>query len=391
MAAFGGGIAVIALIQRECAERRQWVSAGEFLHGVSMGHILGSPGVNMSFFVGYRLRGIAGGLAAMTAFLAPSVATTIVLSWLYFRTGRIPALQQALHGFGPVVIALIVAADVSLAKTALRRPWAWAIAVVGFAGTLAHLSLPMLLLLGGLVGYTMRPSRSGSGGEDGSASEPDMQSPPGGDARLAAAPLALSAASSTAPVAAGTTAAVAGAAMSPGLLALTLMFLKIGCVFVGGGYVLIALLQHELVSTRHLLTAREFVDGLAISQLTPGPVAVLATFVGFRFCGLAGAILSTIALYLPATVLMAVVARAYAQVGRIHAIQDVLAGMGAAIVGMIFASAVILAPANSLTPRHPLGMVMAIASYLLVRRGWHPALLLAAGALLAVTFPRALV
>jgi len=326
----------------------------------------------------------------MMGFLTPSVATTIVLSWLYFRTGRIPALQQALHGFGPVVIALIVAADVSLARTALRRPWTWAMAGVGFAGTLMHLSLPMLLLLGGLVGYTMRPSRSGSGGEDGGASEPDMQGAPGGDALPAAAPLALSAAS-TAPLTAGTTAAVTGAAMAPGLLGLTLMFLKIGCVFVGGGYVLVALLQHELVSTRHLLTAREFVDGLAISQLTPGPVAVLATSVGFRFCGLTGAILSTVALSLPATVLMAVVSRAYAQVGRVHAVQDVLAGMGATIVGMIFASAVILAPANSLTPRHPLGIVMAIASYLLVRRGWHPVLLLAAGAVLAVAFPRALV
>jgi chromate transporter len=107
---FGGGMAVIALMEDEFVRKRQLISIDEFVHGVGLGQILGPFAVNVSIFLGYRLFGIVGAVASAAAFLAPSIGLVILLSDLYFRYHKVPALQGAVAGLGPVVIALIVTA-----------------------------------------------------------------------------------------------------------------------------------------------------------------------------------------------------------------------------------------------------------------------------------------
>ena len=106
---FGGGMAVIALMEREFVQKRILIAGEVFLHGVGLGQILGSFAVNASFFVGYRLFGPLGGILSASAFLMPSLVLVTALSHLYFRYHSIPALQGAVTGLGPVVIALILA------------------------------------------------------------------------------------------------------------------------------------------------------------------------------------------------------------------------------------------------------------------------------------------
>ena len=107
---FGGGMAIIAMIQDYCVVRRRWLELDEFSHGIAFGQILGPFAVNASIFVGYRLRGLKGAVVAAISFLIPSVTLVIVMSALYARFHHVPSLQAALRGIRPVVVALILAA-----------------------------------------------------------------------------------------------------------------------------------------------------------------------------------------------------------------------------------------------------------------------------------------
>lgn len=126
--------------------------------------------------------------------------------------------------------------------------------------------------------------------------------------------------------------------MAP-LVTIAWTFLKIGLVFVGGGYVLIPLLHRIMVDQYHWLTLKEFLDGLALSQLTPGPLAILATFAGYRAGGFAGALAGTVFIFLPCTVLMIFLARRYERLRNIRLIREVLDGVVPAVVGLVTAAA----------------------------------------------------
>lgn len=124
-----------------------------------------------------------------------------------------------------------------------------------------------------------------------------------------------------------------------GMLKLAVIFLKIGVVFFGGGYVLIPLLHRIMVDQLHWLTLKEFLDGVALSQLTPGPLAMLATFVGFKDAGFFGALLATVCIFLPCTALMLFIASRYERFRRIDAVNHFLDGILPAVVGLVFAAA----------------------------------------------------
>jgi chromate transporter len=132
---FGGGMAIVSLIERTCVHDRKWVSQDEFMHGLAFGQILGPFSLNTSTFVGYYLRGVAGGVAAAVGFIAPSFCLISLLSWLYFRFHELPQLQSALKGTNPVVISLIVVAAAGMAKSKVRNLQSWLMALAAFAAS----------------------------------------------------------------------------------------------------------------------------------------------------------------------------------------------------------------------------------------------------------------
>lgn len=127
--------------------------------------------------------------------------------------------------------------------------------------------------------------------------------------------------------------------MAPLLLTIAWIYLRIGLMFVGGGYVLIPLLNHIMVEQYRWLTLRQFLDGLALSQLTPGPLAMLATFTGFRAGGFSGALVATIFIFIPCVVLMLVVGHNYGRLKKIDIIGSTLNGLLPAVVGLVAAAA----------------------------------------------------
>lgn len=125
----------------------------------------------------------------------------------------------------------------------------------------------------------------------------------------------------------------------PGLFIIAWIYFRIGLIFVGGGYLLIPLLNSIMVEQYKWLTLQQFLDGLALSQLTPGPLAMLATFTGFRAGGFPGALIATVCIFIPCTLLMLVVGRHYRQLKQIDLIKDTLDGLLPAVVGLVAAAA----------------------------------------------------
>jgi chromate transporter len=124
-----------------------------------------------------------------------------------------------------------------------------------------------------------------------------------------------------------------------GMLKLCWLFLKIGVVFFGGGYVLIPLLHRIMVDELHWLSLREFLDGVALSQLTPGPLAMLATFTGYKASGVLGALAATVCIFAPCTALMLFIASRYQRFRKVEAVNHFLDGILPAVVGLVFAAA----------------------------------------------------
>ncbi len=366
---FGGGMANIALMERELVRQRKLLSSEEFLHGVGFGQLLGPFATNTAFFVGCRFFGPLGGLLCAGAFMAPSVLIVIVFSWLYFAYHSIPSLQAAVGGVGPVVIALILAAAWSLGRKALRRWPAAVAALLALALSLHKVNAVYVLAASGLLGLVLGRSRFGGQGSSKAVGRGEGVAP-------GAAGVVLSSSLIPLPAAAAAPAGAGGV----GLAALSWTFLKAGFVFFGGGFVLIPILHQKLVTELHWLNNREFLDGVAISNLTPGPIAVLATFAGFHLHGVAGALAATLALFAPAMVLMTVLTLGYGRFKGNERFEDFLAGVSPAVAGLIVGAAFLLGP--SALHGLPGWVLMALALVLLLRFKVHPVFPLAAGALL---------
>jgi chromate transporter len=364
---FGGGMAVIAFMERDLIQKRRVLEPEEFLHGVGLGQILGPFGVNAALFIGNRLYGTLGGLACAFAFMVPSVVLVILLSWLYFSFHALPSLQKAMVGLSPVVIALIISAAWSMGRKAIRSWPAVLLASLTLGFSLLKINAVYVLLAAGLTGLL-----AGKGISKGSwhRKPPDRnKTPMPGPGPSTNAAMVLFPA----------TGAMAGG-MSLTFLGWT--FLKIGCIFFGGGFVLVPILHQKLVETLGWLTPREFLDGVAISNLTPGPISVLATFAGFHVYGVSGALVATIALFTPSLILMTILSHGYGRLKNEPRFQNFMAGVTPAVVGLVVSASVLLAPGAF----HGIAGwgLSVVALLILIRFQWHPAWVLAIGAILGI-------
>lgn len=153
---FGGGMAVIALMENEFVRKRRVIPLDEFVSGVGLGQVLGAFAVNTAIFVGFRFYGVLAGLLSAGAFMMPSFLLVVLFSDLYFRYHAIPALQSVIAGLGPVVIALIVNAAWSIGRRVLHSWSSRVIAIVAFASGLAHLNAALVLAMAGATGLLVR-------------------------------------------------------------------------------------------------------------------------------------------------------------------------------------------------------------------------------------------
>jgi chromate transporter len=271
LTAFGGPAAHIAMMEHEAVARRGWLSRERFLDLLGMATMLPGPSSSeLAIYLGYVRAGWPGLLLGGTCFVAPAAVLVALLAQLYVRFGALPRAAGLLYGTRPVVVAIVVQALWRLGRTAIRDTAAAAVACGAAALHLAGMAPVTTLLAAGVALAAIRAAR------------------PGLVAALPAVP-----------------AGGAAAAGPVGLGGLFLVFLKLGAVVFGSGYVLLAFLRADLVERLGWLTERQLLDAVAVGQMTPGPVFTTATFIGYLLAGSAGAVVATVAIFLPAFLLVA--------------------------------------------------------------------------------------
>src|SRR5579863_4864254 len=278
--AFGGPAAHIAMMEDEFVRKRQWITAADFLDRVGAANLIPGPSsTEVAIFIGHAKRGWAGLVVAGCCFIIPAAVMVTWIAALYVRYGSLPQAAGILYGIKAAVIGILLQALWSLGRTAAKTKL---LALVGAgAMVLSALGLAPVMVIaiaGAASGVVFRFTKRRG---------------------------AVSAASffGKLPLMAGM-AAVAAAPAS--LLRLFLSFLKIGSVVFGSGYVLLAFLRAEFIDHLHWLTEKQLIDSVAVGQFTPGPVFTTATFIGYLVAGLPGAFLSTLGIFLPGFLFVAV-------------------------------------------------------------------------------------
>jgi chromate transporter len=254
---FGGPVAHLALMEEELVGRRKWLTREHFLDLIGLTNLIPGPNsTEMAIHLGYLRAGWRGLILAGVCFLLPAVVLTTGVAWLYQRYGTLATARAALAGIEPAVLAIIGGAAWRLGRTAVRGVAHALLGAVLAAAVLLRVD-PVLVLFGGVALGTLVLARPARGKV------------------LVALP------------------------------ELFLVFLKVGAVLYGSGYVLVAFLERELVG-RGWLTHQQLLDAVAVGQVTPGPVLSTATFLGYGLGGGAGAVVATVGIFLPSFVFVAV-------------------------------------------------------------------------------------
>jgi chromate transporter len=336
--AFGGFMALISAVQQYAVERKRLLRVEDMLTGVSLASILPGPvAVNVVVYVGYRVRGIRGALVSALAVILPAFILLLGLSYGYFRYGQLPAVGRLFQGFVPAVAAIILATAWNMGVKAVR------------GGTEAVIALAAAGLLLGAGGFWVTVGVVGASGLAGWLLFPAAEPVPAGKAApsAGAAPSERSAKNNV-PRLHGTT--VGPLAIAPVLGCNAALLLKLGVTFggmsvflFGGGYVFIPLIQRIVVDQYAWVTRQEFIDAIALGQVTPGPILISAAFIGYKVAGLTGASVATIGIFTPPALIMLLCTRFLDRIQRFGGITAGLRGIRPAVIGMIAAAGVTVA------------------------------------------------
>ena len=351
-----GGPAIMGFMQAELQERRNWVSKERFLEGLAVANMVpGATATQLGIFLAYARGGWWGGLLGGVCFVLPAFVIMLALTIAYAYLGVTPLARSALYGLGPVVIGLFAIALYRLGKTAASTVPEVIIGIAA-AGALvtSRLGIVAILILAGCTGLFVF-----------------HRGPSAARTRAVAALLFVAALSIALWMSASpSVAADAGWTPNPkSLVHLGLFFLKVGAFTIGGGLTMIAFIQDQVVGQFGWLTPREFVDGLALGQLTPGPVLMIAAYVGYKLAGIGGAIVAASAAFLPSFVIMLAILPVLDRVRQMAWVKATMKGMAPAVIGVLAVSLIRLSPAAVPDPFALLILIATIAATLALRVG----------------------
>lgn len=335
--AFGGFMALISIVQHYAVDRKKLLTPEDMLDGVSLATILPGPvAVNVVAYVGYRVRGLQGALVSASAVILPAFLLLLGLSYAYFRFGQIPAVGRFFQGFVPAVAAVILVAAWNMGVKAVR------------GGIEAVIAITAAGLLLGIGGFWVTVAVVGASGLAGwllfrTASAPATQAERTAPAALPKEKTGSGASRLQAAVAIALPVAPVLGFNSALLVKLAATFAGMSVLLFGGGYVFIPLIQRVVVDNYAWVTRQEFIDAIALGQVTPGPILISAAFIGYKVAGLAGATVATISIFTPPALLMLLCTRFLDRIKRSGGINAGLRGIRPAVIGMIAAAGVTVA------------------------------------------------
>ena len=313
-----GGPAMIAYIRELAVERERWLHKETFQEGVALCQTIpGATAMQVAAYVGLRVRGVRGSITSYLGFGLPAFFFMLVLSALYSRTHSLPTVIAAFSGLQAIIVAIVANAAISFGKTSLSdwKTWGIALAAAGLFWLAAHPAL--IMLLAALLGMALN-----SGQPAAPQAEPRPHLP-----------------STTLPLLFLLAVTAAGftllAFFRDDLAQLALLMARIDLLAFGGGFASVPLLFHEIVETRAWLDGPTFLDGIALGQLTPGPIVITATFVGYLLQGLFGALIATVAMFLPSLLLLITTAPYFARLHASPRFNLAVAGVLCSFVGLL--------------------------------------------------------
>ncbi|MFN3444360.1 MAG: chromate efflux transporter [Bacteroidia bacterium] len=272
---FGGPAAHIAMMQYEVVVKRKWLTEQHFLDLIGATNLIPGPNsTEMAIHIGHEKGGWKGLIVAGFCFIFPAVIITGIFAWLYKKFGQLPEVQPYVYGIKPAIIAIILGAIFPLAKKSLKSTELVILGLLVLVGSLININEVYLMFGAGFLALLLAYTRTHKQNNISSF-----------------LPLTLIQITNT-------------TALSVTNTNLFLIFLKIGAILYGSGYVLFAFLDTELVSTG-LLTKQQLIDAIAVGQFTPGPVFSSVTFIGYQINGFTGAVISTVAIFLPSFLFVA--------------------------------------------------------------------------------------
>jgi chromate transporter len=318
-----GGAASVGIMQTEVQEKRAWLPKAQFLEGMALVNTLPGPGgVQLGIFLGYTRAGWWGGVLAGLGFILPAFCILLSLTLSYEYYGALPRIRHLFYGLSPVVVGMFTMSVYRLGRSAVRDEKQALLAVAAaLAVGLTPLGIVPTLLLAGAAGVALYGSRTWG---------------------IVAALVILllygahhwGSAWLTMPAVTGTEIDRTVTGLNPGLWEIGLFFLKVGAFTFGGGLTILAFIQDQVVHHLHWLTPQQFLDGLALGQLTPGPIVMLAAFVGYEVGAIWGAVVAAGAVYLPSFILILAVLPAMGHLKRLAWMKAALQGISPAVIGM---------------------------------------------------------
>jgi chromate transporter len=345
----GGPVAQITMMFNHMVEKRRWLSKDRFVKIMAFCHMLPGPeALQLAIYVGYLKRKLWGGILAGLTFILPGAIAMIVLSWLYVKFGALPQVTNALYVLKPAVLGIIAAGIIKLGRAAIQNLFLAILLAGAFVGMrFAGVNFLLILLIAGVLNLIV-----------------DRGLPLTGKT---AQPLVVAGLGLALPL------------LDSRLLQVAWLFLKTGLLSFGGAYASLVFVQRGAVAQYHWLSDGQLLDGVALSVATPGPFMLFTTFVGYLASGIPGAVLATFFVFLPSFIFVIAGAHYVEKLRENRPIQAFLAGVSAAVVGVIAVVSLDLIP-EALVDWPTVGF--AVVSFLLIAFLKRDVALVAAGAML---------
>ncbi|MFT3950140.1 MAG: chromate efflux transporter [Agriterribacter sp.] len=354
MVSFGGHMGLVAVVKHIMVDKDKTLKHETILDAVGIGSLLPGPlAVNVVAYTGYVMRKTAGAIVSMTGVILPACVAMLILSWAYFTYGYQQQFKEIMYYVTGAVSAIILSTGLQLYVKELKgNSIRTIICAAGIAGVLLTNSYVLtigFIVAGGILGSTLK-LHTGKLPVSNNNEHMRLSRHPGIFSIIILAGLLCL-----------VVLFVTNAQQYTNniLLKLIILFSGISLTLFGGGYVMIPIMQTLFVTNMGWLTQQEFLDAIALSQSTPGPILVSATFIGYKMDGFTGAIIATIAIFAPSAILKVLVAKAYLQVKEQSLAKNILSGVKAVVIGLIIGSAIKIG--GQLTWNIPLALITAAA------------------------------
>jgi chromate transporter len=366
-----GGPAIAQQMKKAIVKDWGWLKEPEFMQGMALCQLIpGATFVQLSTYIGYRLRGIWGAFICAIAFVLPAFILIAILSTIYFKLGDLWFIKSLFKGLGAIVIAIVLNAFLNFGKPILREWKAVLIAILSFFGFLYQLNTVLVFIVAGILALLLRPTIPGKAGSPPPSQGSNDTAKREGD-RLFLGVLAL----------------LIGAIflvcyfLNAQLSYLAMTLSKVGALAFGGGFTIIPLIQYEVVDRFQWVSTKEFLDGIAMGQVTPGPIMITATFLGYKLSGFLGAAMATLAIFSPAFFIVTLLIPYYDRLKGIKTVRLVEQGILASFIGML---GLVLYNFGRITFVDVPSVIFAVAAFLALLKKIDLSYILLAGAILSI-------